>query len=70
MSNLSYEDTVAQPPQVEAQRRTPDVVAREVRKFALDKAVKMMPYLAAGVTAEAVAAEFEDYILNGYKEDK
>lgn len=65
-----FEDTVAQPLQVEARRRTPDVVTREVRKFALEQAIKMMPYLRSGVTAEEIASNYEDYILNGYKEDK
>lgn len=58
-----------QPPQVEARRKTPEVVQREIRKFALDQAVKMMPYLRGGTTAEQVAAIYEDYILNG-KADK
>lgn len=58
-----------QPPQVMQKRRNPDVVQREIRKFALEQAIKMMPYLRGGTTAEDVAAIYEDYILNG-KADK
>ena len=58
-----------QPPQVAAKRPTPELVQREVRKFALEQAIKMMPYLRGGTTAEEVAAIYEDYILNG-KADK
>lgn len=59
------------PPQQEAKRRTPDVVVREIRKFSLEQAVKATPHLnphhySGGVVE--IAAEFEDYILNGVKD--
>lgn len=69
MSYLSHEDTVAQPPQVETKRRTPEVVKREIRKFALEQAVKIPTRRveSADYMVEA-AAKFEAYILNGTNE--
>lgn len=62
--DLSY----PQPPQVAAKRPTPEVVQREIRKFALEQAIKALPHIhpmdaLSGVVG--VAAKFEDYILNG-----
>ena len=59
-----------EPPQVLAKRPTPEIILRDIRKFALEQAIKMMPYLRGDTTAEDVAAIYEDYILNGYKADK
>lgn len=54
-------------------RKVPEVVIRETRKFALEQAVKAAPHLIQGslvVVIVDVASEFEDYILNGRKEEK
>lgn len=78
MSYPSYEDSVAIPkptPRPKPETPTfspPDHIARDVRKFALSQAVKYASI--GGYTGNApildFAAKFEDYVLNGKKEDK
>lgn len=68
-SCFGWQPNYPQPPQVLAKRPTPEIILRDIRKFALEQAIKMMPYLQSGVTAVEVAATYEDYILNG-KADK
>lgn len=71
MSYPSYEDSVVVP------KPTPrpsdssgdDHIARDVRKFALSQAVKFagIDHRTVAVTITDVAAEFEDYVMNGRK---
>lgn len=75
MSYPSYEDSAAIPkptprPKPEAPTFSPpDHIARDVRKFALSQAVKFagIDNRTVAVTITDVAAEFEDYVMNGRK---
>lgn len=76
MSYPSYEDSVEIPkptPRPKPAAPTfspPDHIARDVRKFALSQAVKALGTVRLGTALVDIAAEFEDYVMNGKKEDK